>query len=166
MGGLLVAFGDVLLGQRLTETGVLVVHAVLPFWILRPGHSVARHGPAGLLGHGVPDGWAELHRRGRGWGRLGTELQGEAGDDHGEGQGQGGQQGQAAPDQHPAEPAVDLTAGRRWVELHGGLLSWMVLHRWQQLLVRNSVIRPSGRAVVAGWQRGGSAGAWGVRACS
>jgi hypothetical protein len=99
-------------------------------------------------------------------GPAGNELQGEAGDDHGEGQGQGGQQGQAAPDQHPAEPAVDLAAGRRWVELHGGLLYWTVLHRWQQLLVGNSVIRRGGGAVVAGWQRGGSAGAWGVRACS
>jgi hypothetical protein len=48
----------------------------------------------------------------------------------------GGQQGQAAPDQHPAEPAAGLTAGRRWVERHGDLLSWTVLRRWQRLLVR------------------------------
>ena len=32
------------------------------------------------------------------------------------------------------------------------------------VLVRGSVGRPGGGAVVAGWQRGGRAGAWGVRA--
>jgi DNA-binding SARP family transcriptional activator len=113
----------------------------------------------------VADGWAELHWRGRG-GRLGAELKGQAGDDQGQGNGQGGQQGQAAPDQHPAEPAAGLSAECRWVELHGDLLSWTVLRRWQRLLVRSSVVRPGGRLVVAGWQRGGSAGPRGRLALS
>jgi hypothetical protein len=54
--GLLLELGAVLFGQGLAEAGVLVVHAVLPFWVSRPGHLVARHGPAGLPGHGCPTG--------------------------------------------------------------------------------------------------------------
>jgi hypothetical protein len=59
----------------------------------------------------------------------------------------GGQQGQAAPDQHPAEPAARLTAGQRCVKLYGDLLSWTVLRHWQRLLVRAASSSP----VAARW---------------
>jgi hypothetical protein len=93
LGGLLVTFADALLGQGLTEAGVLVVHAVLPSGYRGLAFRLVRHGPAGLLGRGVAARWADLDGWGRGWGWLGAEFKGEAGDDHDEGQGQGGQQG-------------------------------------------------------------------------